>query len=387
MVLTIILAIVVFTIVVLVHELGHYWAAKKAGIHVVEFSIGIGPRLFHFKRGDTIFSLKLFPLGGSCRMLGDGESDDGVDEEGDIIEKSPNPRSFNAKPVWARMIVILAGALLNFVLAILLSMVMTMFNSQQEATVRDFSQTSPMREAGILEGDRIVRMDGRRIRVQGDMRLGLLDVDGSPINLTVDRDGQRLDFTVIPHYHQYEVDGEQRSRWMLGFYWGIAVGTFEQIPASLQNQPAVRQLGFLESVAMGYQNVTFLMRATVTGIIRLFTHGFNIADLMGPIGIVDMVGGHVEGATMAAEEAEASVGMAVFWTMMNFTILLSANLGIFNLLPLPALDGGRMVFLTLEAIRRKPIPPEREGMVHFIGFALIMVLAVVIAYNDILRFF
>jgi len=375
--LTILLALVVFTVVVVVHELGHYWAAKRTGIHVVEFSIGMGPRLFHFKRGDTIFSLKLFPIGGSCRMLGEDEQEEGEDG----VVKSPDPRSFASRPVWARMIVILGGALLNFVLAIVLSTIMVMFNGQDEATIRSFSEISPIREAGILEGDRIVRADGRNIRVSGDMRLALLDADGTPIQLTVNRAGELLDFSVIPVYIEAE------NRWILGFHWGTAFGTFADIPEHLQNYTAIRQLGFFESVGMGYQNITFLVRATVTGIIRLFTHGFNLQDLMGPIGFVDMVGGQVEGVTAAAEEVGANVGLAVFWTVMNFTILLSTSLGIFNLLPLPALDGGRMIFLILEAIRRKPIPPEREGMVHFIGFALLMVLAAVVAFNDILRFF
>ena len=377
MFLTILLALVVFTVVVAVHEFGHYLAAKKVGIHVIEFSIGIGPRLFHFKKGDTIFSLKLFPIGGSCRMLGEDEEEEG--EEG--VVKTPSPRSFGSKPVWARMIVILGGVVLNFALAIILSTIMVMFNGQQEATVRLFPDISPIRDAGVLESDRIVVVDGRRIVVHGDIRLALMDVDGSPIQLTVYRAGQLLDFAVTPLYM------EAQNRWILGFYWGIAFGVFAEIPEHLQNYATVRQLGFFESIGMGYQNVTFLVRATIAGITRLFTHGFNLQYLVGPIGFVDMVGGQVEGVTAAAEEVGANVGLAVFWTVMNFTILLSTSLGIFNLLPLPALDGGRMVFLVLEAIRRKPIPPEREGMVHFIGFALLMILAAVIAYNDILRFF
>jgi len=383
LVLTIILALIVFTVVVVVHELGHYWTAKKAGIHVVEFSIGMGPRLWHFKRGETVFSLKLFPIGGSCRMLGDADEEEA--EEG--VVKAPDPRSFGAKPVWARMIVILGGAVLNFILAIVLSTIMMMFNAQSEATIRAFSDNSPVREVGFMEGDRIVRMNDRRIRVQGDMQLEMMNVDGSPVRFVVDRGGETLEFTVTPFLHEYEVGGEERSRWLFGFQWGFAIGTFADIPEWLEGYPAVRELGFFESIRMGYQNVTFLVRATVTGITRLFTQGFNLQDLMGPIGFVDVVGGQVENVTAAAEESGANVGLAVFWTVMNFTILLSTSLGIFNLLPLPALDGGRMVFLILEAIRRKPIPPEREGIVHFVGFALIMALAVAVAWNDILRLF
>lgn len=394
----IVLALLVFTVIVLVHELGHFWAARRAGIQVIEFSIGMGPRLFHFKRGDTIYSLKAFPLGGSCRMLGDEENPEENTEaetpqEADVGTRiarpqetdaetriarpqTENPRSFNAKPVSKRMMVILGGAVMNFILALVLATAISMFNPYREATIRDFPEGSPLREAGLMLGDRIVRLDGRRINMHGDLSLAMMNVDGSPITLEVMRESEsgseRLSFTITPFYN----DG-----WRLGFFWGFGFGPFANMPAEFENQPGMRRVGYFESFAMGFYDVSFYIRATMVGVGRLFTHGFNVDEVMGPIGLVDTVGGSVS-------EAFTTGGATVaFWTMLNFTVLLSANLGVLNLLPIPALDGGRMVFLILEAIRRKPIPPEREGLVHFIGFILLMALAVVVAYNDILRFF
>ena len=372
--LTILIIILIFTVVVVVHELGHYWAAKRAGIRVEEFSIGMGPRIFHIKRGETIWSIKAFPIGGSCRMLGEDEEaeDDG---EGGEKRSSPHPRSFGAKSVLWRMIVVVGGAVMNFALALILATIVVMFNSQIEPTVYTFLENSPAQEAGLLPGDRIVRAGDRRVRVRGDWTLAMLDADGAPMTVTVDRNGERLDFTMSPIYN------EDESRWMFGFAFGIAVAPFADIPEGLEFGPGIRQMGFFESFAQGARDVAFYIRATITGIIRLFTHGFNLDYIMGPIGIVDTVGGQV------SEVAETHGSGAAFWTAINFTVFLSMSLGIMNLLPLPALDGGRMVFLTLEAIRRKPIPPEKEGMVHFAGFMLLMVLAAIIAVNDISRFF
>jgi regulator of sigma E protease len=302
-------------------------------------------------------------------MLGDETEEEVPEAEGVEIAKDKviNPRSFNAKPVSWRMAVFLGGAVMNFVLALVLATVISMFNPYREATVHGFPETSPVREAGLMPGDRIVRIDGRRINVHGDLALVMMNADGSPMTLGVMRGGERLDFNITPIYN----DG-----WRLGFFWGLGFGPFAEMPAEFEGLPGIRRVGFFESFVMGYHDVSFYIRATVVGVGRLITGGFSADEIMGPIGIVDTVGGSVSDAF------ETSGTSAALWTMLNFTVLLSANLGVLNLLPIPALDGGRMVFLILEAIRRKPIPPEREGIIHFIGFVLLMVLAAVVAYNN-----
>ena len=364
---TILSGLLIFTIIVVVHELGHYWAARRAGIHVEEFSIGMGPRILHFTRNGTIWSIKLFPLGGSCRMKGD--------EDGQTAE----PDSFNSAHVGWRIIVIAGGAIMNFALAMVLATVMSMFNAFPDSTIRAFSEISPIAEAGVQIGDRIVRVNNRNVNIHGDFMLEMQRADGSPVHLVVERDGQRLDFTVTPHFSEAE------SRFLVGFVPGMAVGPF--FPATqteadgtviyLDDLEWVYRESFFASFVNGLHNTSFSVRFTLFAVSTLFTDG--LGGLMGPLGIVTAVGGQVE------ESLAVGGGMAAFWSLVSFTYLLSVNLGIINLLPLPALDGGRLIFLFLEAIRRKPINPEKEGMVHFAGFVLLMVLAAVVFYNDIVR--
>ena len=374
-------AILVFSIIILVHELGHFWAAKKAGIEVIEFSLGMGPRLLKFTHKGTIFSLKLFPIGGSCRMRGEDEEE--KDENGTPL-KQPAEGSFNAAPIGWRMIVIVGGAAMNFIFAFILAIILSMFNSSWNTEVHHFMDDSPVALAGMEVGDRIVRIDGRRITTRGDINIAMLSADGSPIDIVVDRNGTRIPMTITPT-RIYE-DGVY-SPWLMGVaQFGVTVGTFASSPQleSGENYADLDQFtraSFFDSFVHGYQTVSFNIRATFTGLGRLIRYGFNFDELMGPIGIVDIVGGHV------SEQAEQSGGGAAFWALINFTVLLSANLGVINLLPLPALDGGRMVFLTIEAIRKKPVPPEKEGFVHFAGLMLLLGLFVVVAYHDILRLF
>jgi len=369
MITTIVAGLLIFTIIVMVHELGHFWAARRAGVHVEEFSIGMGPRLLHFTRKDTMYSIKLFPIGGSCRMLGD-------EEDGKI-----DPRALNAKPVGWRIMIFVGGAAMNFVLAFVIFTITAMFTSYADTTIQRFSATSPIAEAGVQIGDRIVRINNQNVNIYGDFALEMMRADGSPIDIVVERDGQRLDFTIVPHYLESE------SRFIVGFTPGMGIGPFfartyvdaDGYTAYWDNVAWVYRSGFFRSIRLGFDNMVFSVRATFFGLTRLITQGFNAGGLMGPIGIVTHVGGQVE------RDLQAAGGMAAFWSLMGFTALLSANLGLINLLPLPALDGGRLIFLLLEAVRRKPIPPDKEGIVHFAGFVLLMLLAVFVAYNDIVR--
>ncbi|MCL2376115.1 MAG: RIP metalloprotease [Defluviitaleaceae bacterium] len=369
---TIIIGLVIFTIIVVVHELGHYWAARKAGIHVEEFSIGMGPRLLSFVRKETRWSIKLFPIGGSCMMLGE---DEGVED----------PRSFNSKPVGWRIIVIVGGSAMNFVLAFIIATSMSMFTSYRVPTVANFTEISPVAEAGLQIGDRIVRVNNRNVNIWGDFSLEMQRSDGSPITLVVERDGQRLDPIIVTP--QFIEDEENGNRFIVGFMPGIGVGPFfadtwtaaDGTINYVAETPWMQRDGFFAGLANGFHNTVFSVRATIFGLTQLVTGGLNANDVMGVVGIVTVVGGQVE------ESLSDGGGMAAFWSLMSFTYLLSANLGIINLLPLPALDGGRLMFLLLEAVRRKPINPNREGMVHFAGFVLLMALAAFIAYNDVVR--
>ena len=369
---TILSGLLIFTIIVVVHELGHYWAARAAGIHVEEFSVGMGPRLLHFTKNGTIWSLKLFPLGGSCRMLGMLDEEEGA-------ETADDTRSFNSKHVGWRILVIAGGAIMNFVLALLIATALSLFTASADTTIGGFSVVSPAAEAGIQIGDRIVRVNNRNVNVHGDFMLEMHRADGSPIDIVVERDGQRLNFTLTPHYL------EDEERFIAGFIPGRVVGPFhgrtwtdaDGNTGYVDDLPGVRRESFIGGLTGGFHDMTFYVRFTMFAVSSLFTDG--LGGLMGPVGIVTAVGGQVE------QSFEAGGGMAAFWALMSFTLLLSVNLGILNLLPLPALDGGRLVFLFIEAIRRKPLNPKIVETVHFVGIVLLMVLMVVVLYNDIMR--
>ena len=435
---TIVSGLLIFTIIVVVHELGHYWAARKAGIHVEEFSVGMGPRILHYTKNGTIWSLKLFPLGGSCRMRGD---EDGAEAD---------PKSFTSAPVGWRIITIAGGAIMNFVLALLIGIALSLFTTTNDTTIRDFSGVSPLFAAGIetgdrivsignedvdiyfdfrLEmpwtdaadvpivverdgerldfiatphftgeeyvlgfaifspvydaglqiGDRIVRINNRNINVHGDFVLEMHRSDGSPVNLLVERGGERLEYTITPRFIEAE------NRFIAGFTLGTSVGPFYSQTWTAADGTVnyvdetwwMHRESFFGAIANGFHHTSYFVRLTMFAVSSLFTDG--LAGLMGPLGIVTAVGGQV------GENLAVGGITAAFWSLMSFTFLLSVNLGIINLLPLPALDGGRLIFLFLEAIRRKPINPDREGMVHFAGFVLLMVLMVVVLYNDIMR--
>ena len=366
----IVLALLVFSLIIFVHELGHFVAARKAGILVVEFSIGMGPRLLKFQPGETMYSLKLFPLGGSCQMLGEDEENE-------------SDRSFNSKSVYKRMAVILAGAFMNFVLAVVVAVLIVSFNRFPEAEIRGFTDVSPIAEAGALQGDRITRLNNTRINTHNDFWLYMMmTADGTPVAVELDRGGERFAISVTP------VRSADDQRWMMGFQTSIGIGIFanayDVMPdgsvVNVTTIEGVRRLSFAESVVTGVHEAVFAARTVFFVLGQLITGDFSLNMLMGPLGIVGAIG---DGA---AAGLEMGIG-AAFWNTMQFVVLISVNLGVLNLLPLPALDGGRTVFLILEAIRRKPLKPEREGMVHLVGFALLMVLAVFVAYNDIVRLF
>lgn len=352
---SIVLAILVFSLVVIVHEWGHFYAARKCGILVEEFAIGMGPKLFSIKPGETVYSIRLFPIGGSCRMLGEEEA---ADDE----------RAYNSKPIWKRMIVILAGVVMNLVLAFIIALGFVLFNGFQEAVPIRIVEDSPAQEAGLMVNDRIVRANGKAIRTYNDFVFFMaLDANGSPIKLEVIRNGERVELTIAPVLTE--------EGYKLGFNAGGKFGIFAD---KGENPNNLQTAGVVESLSVSVSNVSGYVKSVVVGISGLFTKQVTMDDMAGPIGIVSIIDESYQ------ESAPYGIS-AVLWTMLNLAALISANLAVMNLLPLPVLDGGRMVFLTVEAIRRKPVDPEKEGMLQMASFVLLMILAVIIAYNDILK--
>lgn len=423
---SIIIALLIFSLLVIIHEFGHFIVAKKCGICVTEFSVGMGPRLLSFKKGETRYSLKILPFGGSCQMLGEDED---VDDD----------RAFGKKSVWKRMAVVFAGPFFNFVLAFVLSIIVIAGVGADPAYVTSCEEGSPAYEAGLREGDVIKRYNGAGISIGRELYLEeyVDPVDGSEITITFERDGQRETISFIPEttykymlgmtYYTddepaelsdisegsplYEagvesgdiiiaVNGTEISSGSeLGEYFNenpvgedavslVLLRGDEEITVSVPPvQTTVYYTGFSYNLSRETQSVggvikysfievKYEIRAVIKSLFMLVTGNVSSDEVSGVVGIVDTIG----------TTYEETIDYGVFYTvmtMLNLSIMLSANLGVINLLPIPALDGGRLVFLIVEAIRRKPVSKEKEGFVHFIGFVLLMILMVFLLYNDI----
>ena len=423
-----VIAVIIFSAIILIHELGHFLLAKKNGIIVTEFSLGMGPRLLSTVKGGTRYSLKLFPIGGSCAMLGEDTAEEDV------------PGTFNRAPVWGRISVVAAGPVFNFILAFILSVIITGFVGYDPAQVMTVESGSTADQAGIREGDIITEYNGYHIDVARDLYVYtyLNQLREEPVTVTVDRNGEALTFTFMPDvdvryllgFNRSDADSMKVESLIegmpleeVGLQPGDVITSVDGVPTPdgaayaeyLEENPLSDQpveitydrngteysveitpreyrtpgLGFsyntgytetqgLEVLKYAALDVKYMIRTTLLSLKELVTGGLGMDDLSGPVGVVDAIG--------TAYEETKDEGTVIMWmNLLNMAVLLSANLGVMNLLPLPALDGGRLVFLLLEAVRRRPVNREVEGMVHFAGLMLLMVLMVVVMYNDILK--
>lgn len=347
---TIIFFILIFGLIVISHEFGHFILAKKNGIRVVEFSIGMGPTLFHFKRGETVYSLKAFPIGGACMF--DGE--DGVMQEEGVIDEG----SFMSASVWARMSSVLAGPLFNFLLAFILSLLIVSFTGVDKPVLQEVTPNGAAEAAGMRSGDLITEIDGEKIHIYRQVMLISALNQGENLEIRFERDGVKNSVKITPIYD------DATGRYYIGF-----MGAGEYLKC---NPLQVFQYSFYE--------MEYWVRTTFKSLGMIFKGQVTKDDVAGPVGIAQIVG-------ETYEEAKPYGISSVIFSMMRIAILLSVNLGILNLLPIPALDGGRLVFLLVEALRGKPVPPEKEGMVHLAGMVALMLLMVFVLFNDISRLF
>ncbi len=319
-----------FGFLIFIHELGHFLAAKKAGIGVVEFSLGMGPRIWKKQGKETLFSLKLFPIGGSCMMVGEDED---IEDE----------RAFNKKSKRARIGVLAAGAGMNLVFGVILVFIIQCFVPQFVTTrIEDVYLEE---QTAFQAGDRIVRCDGYGVLNYTDLSLAINFIDSDTFDATVIRDGERVKLTDISI-----IDTEEGKR------IGISFGVEDMTIGSVFTQTATESLSIVRSV---WKSLAFLVTGRV-----------GVGELTGPVGITAMIGDTVEYGALP---------------VLNLVALIAINLGVMNLLPLPALDGGRILFILIEAVMGRPIPPEKEGIVHLVGFGLLMLLTVFVFINDIIR--
>ncbi len=355
--------LIIFAVVVIAHEFGHFLIAKMNGIRVVEFTVGAGPVLLKRQGKETLYTWRLLPLGGACIF----DQEDGLDEAEkkkkeereqraeELIPDAEKDRSLNAAGVWVRIATYAAGPIFNFLLAFLLSLVVVGMSGSDPTKIASVMDGYPAQEAGLQAGDELISLNGERVHLYREVTLFSQLNRGEDVTIVYERDGERHTTTLTPRYD------EEAGRYYIGFSGGL----YEDCNA-------------LETIRASYYEVRYWIKITYKSLFMLFRGEASVSDLSGPVGMAQVVG-------EVYEEASEYGILTLIASMLNFAILLSANLGVVNLLPLPALDGGRLVFALIEAVRGKPVPKEKEAVVHFIGFVLLLALMIFVMYNDIMR--
>ncbi|NLG04230.1 MAG: RIP metalloprotease RseP [Clostridia bacterium] len=339
----IIIAILMFCVIVIAHEMGHFLLAKMNGIAVSEFAIGLGPTILSFTKAETKYSLKLIPFGGACIF-------DDADPE-NITEST-----FLKASVWSRISVIAAGPIFNFILAFIFSLFVVGMVGYDLPVIAEISPGSGAQEAGLREGDLILKIGGEHVKLYREVMIYSYINQQKSTEVVYERDGEKYHTVMTQSYD------EELGRYLYGMTGGAYTKS--------SNPLTVIKYSFFE--------VRYWIKSTLKSLGMLVQGKITKDDVSGPVGITQMVGD-------VYEEAKPAGLSMIIVSMLDIAILISANLGVMNLLPLPALDGGRLVFMFIEVIRRKPISPEKEGIVHFIGFALLMILMVFVLFNDITR--
>ncbi|MGN0665115.1 MAG: RIP metalloprotease RseP [Huintestinicola sp.] len=341
--LSILCAILIFGIIVIVHEFGHYIVAVKSGIEVCEFAIGMGPAIFKKQGKHTLFTVRLLPLGGFCQM---GEDEEAVDEN-----------SFRSKPVSRRIAVIAAGAVMNLILGFILGFVYLIAAGKvTTSVVAEITPDTEFSRCGIQLGDRIIKVNGSTVFTAGDIVYQLRNDEDGILDFTVKRDGEIMDFDDV--VFTVTVNPETGNR------------TLKYDFKVLSEKTSIKNI-----FSGACRKFAYDARLIVMSLADLVRGKYGLNDLQGPVGIVSAISGNAQ-----------QYGFDIAY-LLELAMLISVNVGIFNLLPLPALDGGRLVFLIIEAIRRKAIKSETEGIVHFVGFALLMFLMAAVTFNDVKNLF
>ncbi len=346
-ILYIILAILLFGVLIAIHELGHFMAAKACGVKVEEFAIGMGPVLWKKKGEETQYSLRLVPIGGFCAMAGEDES-------------SEDPRAFTNQAPWKRAVILAAGAFMNFVLGLVIILLLYANAEAFAAPVlTDFMEGCPYESAeGLQVGDRFYSIDGRRIYLQYNVTDFLSRGDGE-YDLVVIRDGKKLrleDFELV----RREYEGYEGK--MFGFIMGYEEATFSN------------KLSYTWNTAMEFGRMVWV------GLGQLISGQVGVKDLSGPVGIVDLM-------AETGEQAESTAD--ALYSIFYLGAFIAVNLAIMNLLPIPALDGGRIFLLLvtwlIESATHKKLDPKYEGYVHAAGMVLLLGLMALVMFNDIIK--
>lgn len=429
---SIIIALIIFSVLVVFHEFGHFIVARLNGVVVEEFSVGMGPRLLKHKskKSGTVYSLKAFPIGGSCAMLGEDEDNE---EEG----------SFNSKSVWRRLSIVFAGPFFNFVLAFFLALIVIASVGSDPSTVVSVDQSSNAYKAGLRKGDYITNYDGTHVSIGREMYLEdfVAPIDGSMMKLSFKRDGKSYTIHYKPDAVKkyilgmsytsgsnaptisqvtkdsaFEKAGVKRGDIVMKID-GVAVKTGEAVakylvahpldgkvvnvllkrnnktysvkvkpieqdvysPGFIYNMARVRQ-DFFGTIRYSFVEMRYQVMAVLKSLKMLVTGKVAAEEVSGPVGIVKVIGDTYK------ETRTQGFGITLL-SLVSLAILLSANLGVMNLLPIPALDGGRILLYIVEIVTRKKIPRDKEGAIHFVGFIILMALMVLLVFNDVRKIF
>lgn len=334
-------AILFFGLLISIHELGHFTFAKLFKVKVNEFALGMGPAIFKKKKGETLYALRLLPIGGYVSM--EGEDAESQDEN-----------AFNRKKVWQRIIIVAAGAIMNLILGVVIvATVLSMEDLIGTNQILEFHEGAISQQTGLEVGDEFLEIDGHRVFSDTDISFLMGRSDDGVFDMTVLRDGEKVELKDVTF--KTEKDG----KYTFITYDFVILG---------------EETNFFNVIENSFKRSASIARLVWLSFFDLITGRYGLTDLSGPVGTVNVI------ADAAAGAVESKDGLITALTMMAF---ISINIGIFNLIPLPALDGGRLFFLIIEGIRRKPINPKYEGYVHGAGLALLLLLMLVVTFNDI----
>ena len=348
----IVLAILAFGILIFVHELGHFLAAKACDVKVTEFAIGMGPQLWKKQRGETVYSLRALPLGGFCAMEGEEE-------------ESADPRAFCVKPVWQRLIILVAGSVMNFLLGfVLMCLLFSGAGGFNSPVIADFEEGCPYEDV-LQVGDEIYRVNGERVYYTANFAEYVTknSADGY-IDLTLIRDGKKLelrDYHMVPVEYPQEDGSVKRS---YGLYF------------------AIEEANFFNRLEYSWYSCLDFVRLVRRSLVMLVSGDVALSDMTGVVGMVDMINETGQSAETTREGVEDILYLVAF---------IAVNLSVMNLLPIPAVDGSHVVTLLLtwglEKLLRRKIDPKYEGYIHYVGLLLLLALMILIMFNDVIRIF
>ncbi len=347
-IINLLLFIVILGIIVFVHEFGHFIFAKIAGVYVFEFAIGMGPKIWGFKKGETEYNLRAIPIGGFCSMAGE-------DLDDDELKKVPKKRRLQSKTAWQRFLIMVFGPMNNFILAVILIFLIALIwgGSTMNPTVTEIEANSVAEKVGMSKGDTILEINNHKISTSDDISLYLAVANQKKNNaIKVEKEnGEEVVYKVKPK--KIKVKGQDTYRYGIGI-----------------QQKKTKGLG--QAFVYTYKKTCSIFKQMFVTLGYLFTGGIRLNQLAGPVGIYSIVG----------EQSKAGIANLIY--LMAF---LSINVGVINLLPIPAFDGGHILFIIIEKIKGSPVNPELENKIHAVFLVLLMLLMVVITFNDILRLF